>query len=107
MIKHLRPLFPYLSKYKTGLVLGTLCVLGTNGIKILFPQVIRYAINGLNSGVTHPKLIKYSLLLVLISAGAGLFSFLTRWIVIGISRDIEFDLRNDLFRHLETLPFSY
>src|SRR5205814_4706699 len=33
--------------------------------------------------------------------------FLTRWIVIGISRDIEFDLRNDLFRHLEGLSYSY
>jgi len=32
---------------------------------------------------------------------------LTRWVVIGISRDIEFDLRNDLFAHLETLSYSY
>src|SRR6202034_1096167 len=37
----------------------------------------------------------------------GIFLFLTRWIVIGISRDIEFDLRNDLFAHLETLSYSY
>ena len=37
----------------------------------------------------------------------GIFQFLTRWIVIGISRDVEFDLRNDLFAHLETLPHSY
>jgi len=41
-------------------------------------------------------------------AGAkGIFQFLTRWIVIGVSREIEFDLRNDLFRHLETLSYSY
>ena len=37
----------------------------------------------------------------------GVFQFLTRWVVIGISRDIEFDLRNDLFLHLESLPSSY
>ncbi len=37
----------------------------------------------------------------------GIFQFLTRWIVIGISRDIEFDLRNDLFAHLESLSYSY
>ena len=37
----------------------------------------------------------------------GIFQFLTRWIVIGISREIEFDLRNDLFRHLESLSYSY
>ena len=37
----------------------------------------------------------------------GIFQFLTRWIVIGVSREIEFDLRNDLFRHLEGLSYSY
>jgi ATP-binding cassette subfamily B protein len=44
---------------------------------------------------------------VLISAAKGVFLFLTRWIIIGISRDIELDLRNDLFRHLERQPASY
>ncbi len=44
---------------------------------------------------------------MLIALGKGIFQFLTRWIVIGISRDIEFDLRNDLFSHLETLSYSY
>ncbi len=42
-----------------------------------------------------------------VAVGKGIFQFLTRWIVIGISRDIEFDLRNDLFRHLESLSYSY
>ena len=41
------------------------------------------------------------------AATKGIFQFLTRWIVIGISREIEFDLRNDLFRHLESLSYSY
>ncbi len=42
-----------------------------------------------------------------LAAIRGIFLFLTRWVVIGISRDIEFDLRNDLFAHLETLSYSY
>jgi ATP-binding cassette subfamily B protein len=42
-----------------------------------------------------------------VAAIKGIFQFLTRWIVIGISREIEFDLRNDLFRHLESLSYSY
>src|SRR5438046_6355619 len=37
----------------------------------------------------------------------SIFQFLTRWVVIGISREIEFDLRNDLFQHLEKLSYSY
>src|SRR5579871_3424541 len=107
MLKQLRPLFPYLKRYRSGLFWGTVSVLMTNGIWILFPQVIRVAINDLTAGITHHKLVVYSLLLVLIALGKGIFQFLTRWIVIGISRDIEFDLRNDLFSHLETLSYSY
>ena len=41
-------------------------------------------------------------LLVAIALVKGIFLYAQRWILIGISREIEFDLRNDLFRHLET-----
>src|SRR5437667_3822748 len=58
-------------------------------------------------GVNQQKLLTYSLLLLAVAAIKGIFQFLTRWIVIGISREIEFDLRNDLFRHLESLSYSY
>ncbi|HVZ15973.1 MAG TPA: ABC transporter transmembrane domain-containing protein, partial [Terriglobales bacterium] len=107
MLKSLRPLFPYLKKYRRALLLGTICVFANNGIWVLFPQVLKRAIDDLNLGVTHQKLVTYSLLMVAIAASKGLFQYLTRWIVIGVSRDIEFDLRNDLFAHLETLPYSY
>ncbi|MGA2457447.1 MAG: ABC transporter ATP-binding protein [Terriglobales bacterium] len=107
MPKKLRPLVPYLKRYRAGLVWGGLCVLLTNGIWILFPQVLRRAVNDLNSGVTRQKLLTYSLVIIAIALFKGIFQFLTRWVVIGISRDIEFDLRNDLFAHLERLSYSY
>jgi ATP-binding cassette, subfamily B, multidrug efflux pump len=103
----LRPLVPYLKRHRFSLFLGGLCVLFNNGIWILFPQVIRRAVNDLNSGVTRQKLLTYSLLIVAIALTKGIFQFLTRWVVIGVSRVIEFDLRNDLFAHLERLPHSY
>ena len=105
--KKLRPLVPYLKRYRGGLVWGGLCVLFNNGVWILFPQVLRRAVNDLNSGVTRQKLLTYSLLIIAIALVKGIFQFLTRWVVIGISRDIEFDLRNDLFAHLERLSYSY
>ncbi len=105
--KKLLPLVPYLKRYRSGLFWGGLCVLFNNGIWILFPQVLRRAINDLHSGVTRHKLLTYSLLIIAIALIKGIFQFLTRWVVIGISRDIEFDLRNDLFAHLERLSFSY
>ncbi|MGC2246258.1 MAG: ABC transporter transmembrane domain-containing protein, partial [Terriglobales bacterium] len=106
-LERLRPLVPYLKRHRLGLSLGGLCVLLNNGVWVLFPQVIRRAINDLNSGVTRQKLLIYSLLIVAIAAFKGIFQFLTRYVVIGISRDIEFDLRNDIFAHLERLSYSY
>src|SRR5207302_4057266 len=105
--KNLRPLLPYLKKYRRGYVVGTLCVFLNNGIWILFPQIIRRAVDDLHLGVTRQKLLTYSLLLLAVAVTKGIFQFLTRWVVIGISRDIEFDLRNDLFAHLERLSYSY
>ncbi len=106
--KSLRPLYPYLKKYRRGFMVGTICVLLLNGIAVQFPQVILRALDYLkNGGRSTGQLGFYALLLVGIALGKGIFQFLTRWIVIGISRDIEFDLRNDMFRHLEHLSFPY
>ncbi len=107
MFKRLRPLFPYLKKYRRGFAIGAVSTLLNNGIWILFPLVIGAAVDDLKSGVTHQKLVRWALLLIAIVFVKGIFQFLTRWVVIGISRDIEFDLRNDLFAHLEQLSYSY
>ncbi len=105
--KSMRPLLPYLKRYRWGFVAGVVCIFLSNGAWILLPQVIRHAIDDLNTGVTSAKLLHFALQMLEVAAVRGVFLFLTRWIVIGISRDIEFDLRNDLFAHLETLSYSY
>jgi ATP-binding cassette subfamily B protein len=107
MLSRLRPLFPYFWKYRRGYFFGVLTTLLNNGIWILFPLVIGRAIDDLKGGVTREKLVLHALLLIAVALSKGVFQFLTRWIVIGISRDIEYDLRNDLFRHLEGLAYSY
>ena len=107
MFKKLDPLKPYLYKYRLQFFWGGVALILNNAIWILFPQVIRRAIDDLNRGVTHHKILAYSLALVAIALSKGIFQFLMRSILIGISREIEFDLRNDLFRHLESLSYSY
>src|SRR6266581_3743698 len=107
MPKSLLPLIPYFKKYRRSYVVGALCIFLTNGIWILFPLVIRRAVDDLHLGVTRHKLVTYALLLLAVAGAKGIFQFLTRWIVIGVSREIEFDLRNDLFRHLERLSYSF
>jgi ATP-binding cassette subfamily B multidrug efflux pump len=106
--KSLRPLFPYLKKYWRGFAWGALCVLLLNGISVQFPRVLGMAINYLDKGGRGlGRLGLYAFLIAAIALSKGVFQFLTRWIVIGISRDIEFDLRNDMFRNLERLSFPY
>ena len=111
--KSLRPLLPYLKRYRGAYAFGTLCVFLHNGIWVLFPLVIGKASDeltgseGLNGTVIRHKLAVYAGLLLAIAVTKGIFQFLTRWIVIGVSRDIEFDLRNDMFARLEALSYSY
>ncbi len=105
--KSLRPLYPYLKKYRGGYAVGGLCVVLLNGIWILLPLVIGRAVDDLTTQVTREKLLTYALIILALAFSKGIFQFLTRWIVIGVSRDIEFDLRNDLFAHLEKLSYSY
>jgi len=83
------------------------CVLATTTFQLLAPWVLKYAIDDLNSGVTRRKLALYAGLLLSISLVRGVFLFLMRRIIIGASRDIEYDIRNDFFRRLEQLSLGY
>ena len=103
----MRPLLPYLKSYRWGFVAGTVCIVLSNGAWAGLPRVIGNAAQSLEGGVTRHKLVIFALQVLALAAVRGIFLFLTRWVVIGISRDIEFDLRNDLFAHLETLSYSY
>jgi ATP-binding cassette, subfamily B, multidrug efflux pump len=107
MLSSLRPLFPYMRKYRWGYFWGTVSVLCNNCAAILFPLVIGKASDDLIHGVTADKIRAYSLELVAIVFLKGIFQFLMRWILIGISREVEFDLRNDLFARLESLAYSF
>src|ERR1700761_9506624 len=107
MLGDLKPLFPYLKRYKRAFFWGGVSVVLSNAIWILFPQVIGRAIDDLKLGVTQHKVMLYAGLIVAVSLAKGVFLFLTRWIIIGISRDIEFDLRNDLFQQLEKQSAGY
>jgi ATP-binding cassette subfamily B multidrug efflux pump len=108
MGKNLQPLWPYFRKYRLTLFWGAITVLFNNGLWVLSPQVVQRAVDDLNQrGITQHKILIYSLLLVGLALSKGVFQFLTRWLVIGVSREIEYDLRNDIFRHLESLSYSH
>jgi len=101
MLRDLAPLFQYMRRYRWGYVWGTLSCIATNAVWVLFPQVLRKAIDELERGVSRQQVVIFACALVAISLVKGVFLYAQRWILIGISREIEFDLRNDLFRKLE------
>lgn len=95
-------------RYKRGYVWGGLAVVLNNAIWIFFPLIIGHATDDLaRNGVTQNKVLAYAGILIGIALAKGVFLFYTRWILIGISRDIEFDLRNDLFLQLEKQAPEY
>ena len=107
MFQRLKPLVPYMRRYSRSYVWGGIVTVLSNAVWILFPKVIGISIDDLNHGVTRQKILFYASLLLAIAVVKGIFLFFTRWILIGISREIEFDLRNDLFLQLEKQSAFY
>ena len=97
----------YIQNYRSQLVLGTLCVSLSNLAAIVSPRFLKYAIDSLGKSISQEKLLLYSALIVLFAVLEGIFLFLMRKIMIGVSRYIEYDLRNDLFAHLLGLSRRY
>ena len=107
MLGDLTPLYSYMRRYRSGYVWGTLACVGTNIVAVQFPRVLGMAINRIERGTTRELILVFALILVAISLVKGVFLYAQRWILIGISREIEFDLRNDLFATLERQSPDY
>jgi len=102
-----RRLLPYVLRYKRAFLLGLICVVSTTAFQLMSPWILKYAIDDLSGGVTRQKLGEYALLLLGVALLRGVFLYLMRQIIIGASRDIEYDIRNDVFAQLEKQPLAY
>jgi ATP-binding cassette, subfamily B, multidrug efflux pump len=100
-------LWPYLKRYRTGFARGFGALAMKDILGAALPLVMRAAIDGLTAGSALESLAVWAALLVALSAVKGLFQYWMRVILIGISRDIEYDLRNDLFGRLVELDQSF
>jgi ATP-binding cassette subfamily B multidrug efflux pump len=107
MLHRLRPLKPYLARYKKHFVVGFTTLLITQIVGITIPLIIKSGIDDLSLRVPRSQLLFLGGLLVGAALLKAFFQFWMRWILIGISRDVEYDLRNDLFSHLMTLSPRY
>ena len=102
-----RRLLAYVDRYRRTFLLGLLCVVLTNALQLGNPWIIKFAVDDLNAGVTRQKLGIYAAGVLALAALGGVFRFWTRRILVGASRQIEYDLRNDFFAHLQRLSLGY
>jgi len=102
-----RKLVTYFRPYRRNLIIGVSCIFLMNIAKLTGPTVLRNAVDDLTAGITSLKLLQYGGLLVLISLVQGVFLFTQRRLLINMSRDIEYDLRNDFYSHLQKLPLQF
>lgn len=107
MLRRLSPLFPYLSRYKRRFVAGFATLIVAQLVGVTIPLIIKAGIDGLTRHAAARVLLIDAGLMLALALTKAIFQFWMRWILIGISRDVEYDLRNDLFAHLETLSQRY
>ena len=106
-LPHLRELLPYLRRHRRALVRGLAFLAATTALSVLSPWVLRHAIDDLTLLVTRQKLYVYAGIIVAVVIVEGVFRYYMRTVLIGLSRELEYELRNDLFAHLSRLPARY
>ena len=100
-------LVPHVLRFRRQFAVGLLSLVLTTTLSLLGPWVLRYAIDDLTAHVTRGKLGLYASLLLGLAVVGGVFRFLVRRIIIGASRDFEYDLRNAFFARVQRLPLAY
>src|SRR5437588_2160772 len=103
----LRKFTRYFRPYKTSLVIGIACILASTVIGLISPWLIGRAVDLLVSGHAWWQVTRYALSILGASLVSGTFLFLQRRILIGMSRHVEYDLRQDFYAHLQRLPLSF
>jgi ATP-binding cassette, subfamily B, multidrug efflux pump len=97
----------YFLPYKVPLTIGILCILAGVIFNLYIPQIVGNAIDANWAEVNWSKLTISALKVLGASAISGTFLFLQRRILIGLSRQVEYDLRRDFYRHLVDQPLSF
>src|SRR5580658_3279425 len=100
-------LWPHLRRYQRAYALGFGALAAKDILGAALPLTLRAAVDSLTADRSLRLLFEFCGLLVGISIAKGLFQYWMRVILIGISRDVEYDLRNDLFARLVMLDSSF
>jgi ATP-binding cassette subfamily B protein len=106
-MKDLFPLIKYLKRYKVKLFIGFIFIVISISLQAVYPLVIGSGIQSITTGKPEYPLYYYALTSIILILLGGFFLFLVRQNIIVVSREIENDLRNDFFSHLQTLDRTF
>lgn len=106
-MKSLLSLKKYFARHKRKLLWGVLFILLSNITQVYVPIFLKDGIDGLQSNISHSEIVKYALLIFGAALLSGFFRFLIRQTIIVVSREIEYDLRQDFWSHLQNLSLRY
>jgi ATP-binding cassette subfamily B protein len=106
-VKTLARLSKYLRRHKRALVMGACCIVLVHSLGLSIPWFTKLAVDEMEGGIQPRALLFYAGLILAAAALQGIFRFAMRKLMIGASRRMELELRNDLFEHLLTLSPAY
>src|SRR5437667_977589 len=97
----------YLNRYKVAMTGGFLFLICANITALFLPYLIRLAIDSLQAGANASLLVRYSILIIVAGAVQAVLAFFGRYFQAKASRQIEYELRANLFKHFEKLELDY
>jgi ATP-binding cassette subfamily B protein len=106
-MKNLSTLKKYFVNYKKKLFFGFIFIILSNIGTVYVPLLLKDSIDALQQNATAQVLFQYGLMIVAASLFAGIFRFMIRQTIIVVSREIEYDLRGDFWKHIQRLPLRY
>jgi ATP-binding cassette, subfamily B, multidrug efflux pump len=114
-MKELQYLNKYFVKYKYRFLLGIIITIIAQIFSLLTPELIgksfeaidKFSKNQVSSEVIQAELLTNILLIIGTTLIAGFLTFLMRQTLIVMSRHIEFDLKNEIFKHYEVLTQNF
>src|SRR5438093_1003920 len=100
-------LWCYVGRYRLRYVGGIACLIGATSLDMMVPRLLGRSLDAIEIDAGARVLLTYLGLIVAITVLQGLVRTFSRFVIFNVGRDIEYDLRNDLFAHLERLPLAF
>ena len=100
-------LWRYVARYRVRYLGGIACLVGGTSLTMTVPWLFKRAVDAMAQGEGTATVLRIVGLVVAIALVQGVVRTFSRFVIFNVGRDIEYDLRNDLFAHLERLPLAF